>query len=238
MGHPASDLGGHQFPLARRVRRSLVGTLWPSTVEDTGEPLDGTHASEVWGGYTAAGLHLWPTHPLINSPSYILRAPSARTGRGNGPGVISGGKCASKSRRGRQVRGAARRPCPCVVGAPGGSLGFGGVGGAGRAGRVPRQLPRRQHPTLPFGGRWESVTRGSDRLGVHGDCPTMITAPLDSNEETRCHNESPEHVKAALVAPRPHGHKSSSHGPDLRPYIPEGLVGDMNPKPCDRGGVP
>ena len=49
MRHPASDLRGDQFPGVRRVRRYHLGTLWPSTAEDTGEPLDGTDASEVWG---------------------------------------------------------------------------------------------------------------------------------------------------------------------------------------------
>jgi len=48
---------------------------------------------------------------LINSPSYILRATSARTDRGNGPGVISGQKLAPGFGGGRQVRGADRRPC-------------------------------------------------------------------------------------------------------------------------------
>ena len=73
-----------------------------------------------WGDYTAVGRHLWPTQTLTHSPSYILRTASARTDRGNGPGVISGRKMMSHFGRWRQDRGAHLPPRPSMVGAPGG----------------------------------------------------------------------------------------------------------------------
>src|SRR6266849_2803830 len=71
MRHPASGLRGHRCPGGRGVRRSLPGTLCPSTVEGAGEPLGGTHASEVWGeysGWVAISVQpiLWTTPPHIS----------------------------------------------------------------------------------------------------------------------------------------------------------------------------
>lgn len=68
-------------------------------------------------------------------------------------------------------------------------------GPQGAVGWAPFRLPWRQHPTLPSGGSWVSVARVSDRLAVQGDAPRMMTTLLDSNEESRCYNAPPDHVR-------------------------------------------
>jgi hypothetical protein len=124
-------------------------------------------------GNTEAGCHLWPTHPLNNSPSYILRTAYARTDRGNGRGVISGGVDASESACWRQVRGAGRRPCPCVFGAPGGSLAGGGEGeGEGEGGPRPPFLVPNTKPC-----HWRLLGVGRCPAGASGwQCRVFLQA--------------------------------------------------------------